>query len=116
MSFAVPRSVCDLFGLRSLRFMYFCALPCMLLNLRLPSACGRVSRESRLLNRSPIFRPYAMLKKPKVSVMDAWVNDRGIRLRGLGHFKASTPKGTLDSILDKLQARTLQNGKRLYLY
>jgi hypothetical protein len=47
--------------------------------------------------------------------MDAWVSDSGTRLKGLGHFQASSPKGTLDAILDKLKARTLQNGKRLYL-
>src|SRR5580693_4407548 len=47
--------------------------------------------------------------------MDAWVNDTGIRLKGLGTFQATSPKGTLEAILDKLNARTLQNGKRLYL-
>ena len=47
--------------------------------------------------------------------MDAWVNDIGIRLRGLGPFQATSPKGTLEAILDKLKARTLQNGQRLYL-
>jgi hypothetical protein len=46
--------------------------------------------------------------------MDAWVNDNGIRLRGLGQFQASSPKGTLDSLLDKLKAQTLKNGKRIY--
>jgi hypothetical protein len=45
--------------------------------------------------------------------MDAWVNDNGIRLNGLGAFQATSPKGTLETILDKLKARTLQNGKRL---
>jgi hypothetical protein len=47
--------------------------------------------------------------------MDAWVNDKGIRLQGLGPFQAGSPKGTLDAILDKLKARTLTGGKRLYL-
>jgi len=48
--------------------------------------------------------------------MDAWVNDQGIRLKGLRHFQECSPEGTLDAILDKLKARPLQNGKRLYLY
>jgi Family of unknown function (DUF6988) len=47
--------------------------------------------------------------------MEAWVNDNGIRLNGLGQFQVSSPKGTLDAILDKLKARTLQNGNRVYL-
>src|ERR1700680_3128564 len=47
--------------------------------------------------------------------MEAWVNDNGIRLSGLGTFQASSPKGTLEEILDKLKARTLQNGNRVYL-
>jgi len=47
--------------------------------------------------------------------MEAWVNDNGIRLNGLGPFQASKPKGTLEEILDKLKAKTLQNGKRIYL-
>jgi hypothetical protein len=48
--------------------------------------------------------------------MDAWVNDNGIRLQGLGPFQAGSPKGTLDAILDELKARTLQNEKRIYLH
>jgi hypothetical protein len=47
--------------------------------------------------------------------MQAWLNDKGIRLKGLGNFQASSPKGTLDAILDKLKARTLKSGKRIYL-
>ena len=47
--------------------------------------------------------------------MDAWVNDIGIRLKGLGQFQATSPKGTLDALLDKLKARTLKNGKRIYM-
>jgi hypothetical protein len=47
--------------------------------------------------------------------MDAWVNDNGIRLKGLGPFQATSPKGTLDAILDKLKARTLKDGKRISL-
>jgi hypothetical protein len=47
--------------------------------------------------------------------MEAWVNDQGIRLKGLGPFQATIPKGTLDAILDKLKARTLKDGKRIYL-
>jgi hypothetical protein len=47
--------------------------------------------------------------------MEAWVNDNGIRLNGLGPFQASSPKGMLEEILDKLKARTLQNDKRVYL-
>jgi hypothetical protein len=47
--------------------------------------------------------------------MDAWVNDTGIRLKGLMGFQTTTPKGTLDGILDKLGVRTLANGKRVFL-
>jgi len=47
--------------------------------------------------------------------MDAWVNDQGIRLKGLGTFQARSPKGTLDTILDKLKARTLKDGTRIFL-
>jgi hypothetical protein len=47
--------------------------------------------------------------------MEAWVNENGIRLNGLGPFQTSSPNGTLEEILDKLKARTLQNGKRVYL-
>lgn len=47
--------------------------------------------------------------------MDAWVNDQGIRLRGLMEFQAAMSKGTLDGILDKLKARTLKDGKRVFL-
>jgi hypothetical protein len=47
--------------------------------------------------------------------MDAWVNDIGIRLRGLEQFQAASAKGTLDALLDNLKARTLKNGKRIYL-
>src|SRR5712692_2495809 len=47
--------------------------------------------------------------------MDAWVNDIGIRLKGLETFQSTRPKGTLDAILDKLKARSLKNGTRLYL-
>jgi hypothetical protein len=47
--------------------------------------------------------------------MQAWLNDNGIRLRGLGHFQASSPKGTLDGILDKLKARIQPNEKRVIL-
>lgn len=48
--------------------------------------------------------------------MDAWVNDNGIRLQGLGPFQAGSPEGRLDAILDELKARTLQNERRIYLH
>src|ERR1019366_6928229 len=47
--------------------------------------------------------------------MEAWVNDQGIRLKGLENFHASVSTGTLDAILDKLKARTLKDGKRISL-
>jgi uncharacterized protein DUF6988 len=46
--------------------------------------------------------------------MEAWVNDNGIRLNGLEAFQANSPKGTLEEILDKLKARVLKSGKRIY--
>jgi len=56
-----------------------------------------------------------MVLSAQKGFMDAWVNDIGIRLKGLGPFQATSPKGTLDAILDKLKARTLKNGNRIYL-
>jgi hypothetical protein len=47
--------------------------------------------------------------------MQAWVNDAGIRFKGLMGFQTSSPKGTFEGILDKLQARKLANDKRLQL-
>jgi hypothetical protein len=47
--------------------------------------------------------------------MQAWLNDNGIRLRGLMDFQMRSPKGTLEGILDKLKAQAQRNGKRIVL-
>jgi hypothetical protein len=47
--------------------------------------------------------------------MQAWVNDAGVRFKGLIGFQTSSPKGTLEGILDNLQAHKLASGKRLQL-
>src|SRR5438034_6888028 len=41
--------------------------------------------------------PLCLRSYPPKGFMDAWVNDNGIRLRGLGQFQAASPKGTLDT-------------------
>jgi len=47
--------------------------------------------------------------------MTAWLNDQGIRFKGVMGFQAVSPKGTMERLLDKLGARIQPSGKRVYL-
>jgi len=44
----------------------------------------------------------------------ALVNDQAIVFEGLMGFKAGSPDGLFETILDNLRARTLQNGRRVH--
>jgi hypothetical protein len=47
-------------------------------------------------------------------IVIAIISEAGIRLKGVGNFQGSSPHGTLEKILDKLNVRT-ENGKRLQM-
>ncbi|MGA9447290.1 MAG: hypothetical protein WBV26_12650 [Candidatus Sulfotelmatobacter sp.] len=47
--------------------------------------------------------------------MTAWVNEQGIRFKGVMGFQTASPKGTLETLLDKLGARIQQSGKGVFM-
>jgi hypothetical protein len=45
----------------------------------------------------------------------AYINNQGIRFVGVMGFQTTKPKGTLDTILERLKATTLKSGKRVFI-
>jgi hypothetical protein len=59
--------------------------------------------------------PYPQKETERPAGMTAWVNKQGIRFKGVMGFQTTSPKGTLETLLDKLGARIQQSGKRVFM-